>query len=132
MLHSCAPGRLSAAAPRRVASTRSQALASLPLLARPARAAGAASPLLRRRLSHVVAAAGPGGPGEPAPKAAPPPPAVEDEPPWVRRERERESQAGAPQDLPFGVYLLLSVIVAIAAVRCRPALCQPYATQALR
>ena len=36
----------------------------------------------------------------------------------ARRERERELQAVAPKELPFGVYLLFSVIVAIAAVRC--------------
>ena len=43
---------------------------------------------------------------------------VEDEPVWVRRERERqllEAQGGA-KELPFGVYLLLSAIVCIAAV----------------
>ncbi|GAB4817771.1 hypothetical protein N2152v2_004817 [Parachlorella kessleri] len=41
----------------------------------------------------------------------------EDEPIWVRRERERELQAKeGGKDLPFGVYLLFSAIVAIAAV----------------
>jgi hypothetical protein len=34
----------------------------------------------------------------------------------VRRERERELQAGAPKDLPFGLYLLFSTMVGIAAV----------------
>lgn len=38
-------------------------------------------------------------------------------PPWERSERERALQAAAPADLPFGLYLLLSVIVAIAAAR---------------
>lgn len=42
----------------------------------------------------------------------------EEEPIWVRREREREMMKASGQDkeLPFGVYLLLSAIVAIAAV----------------
>lgn len=40
----------------------------------------------------------------------------EEEPIWVRRERERELQKNEPSDLPFGVYLLSSAIVAIAAV----------------
>ena len=132
MLHAVAPARLSVAARCRVASTRSHALTSAPLRLRHAPLAAAASPLLSRRRSSVVAAAGADGPGEPAPKAAKPEPAVEDEPPWVRRERERELQAGAPQDLPFGVYLLFSVIVAIAAVRHARALRQPYASSAPR
>ncbi len=38
-------------------------------------------------------------------------------PVWVRRERERELMAKeGPGDLPFGVYLLGSAIVAIAAI----------------
>lgn len=43
---------------------------------------------------------------------------VEEEPIWVRREREREllAKQGGIKELPFGVYLLLSAIVAIAAV----------------
>jgi hypothetical protein len=40
----------------------------------------------------------------------------EEEPIWVRRERERELQKQQGSDLPFGVYLLASAIVAIAAV----------------
>lgn len=41
----------------------------------------------------------------------------EEEPVWVRRERERELMAKeGPKDLPFGVYLLFSAIVAIAAI----------------
>lgn len=53
--------------------------------------------------------------GETAPVASP---REDDEPIWVRREREREMLAkqGGNKDLPFGVYLLLSSIVAIAAV----------------
>jgi hypothetical protein len=45
-------------------------------------------------------------------------PEVEDDVPvWVRRERERELMAKeGPGDLPFGVYLLGSAIVAIAAI----------------
>lgn len=39
-----------------------------------------------------------------------------EEPIWVRRERERELLKKEPGDLPFGVYLLSSAIVAIAAV----------------
>lgn len=42
---------------------------------------------------------------------------TEDMPVWERRETERKLQASEPQDLPFGLYLLFSVIVAIAAVR---------------
>ena len=43
---------------------------------------------------------------------------ADEEPIWVRREREREMMKASGQDkeLPFGVYLLLSAIVAIAAV----------------
>ncbi|KAK9819746.1 hypothetical protein WJX72_001856 [[Myrmecia] bisecta] len=40
----------------------------------------------------------------------------EEEPVWVRRERERELRAQGGVELPFGVYLLASAIVAIAAV----------------
>lgn len=41
----------------------------------------------------------------------------EDEPVWVRRERERELMAKeGSKDLPFGLYLLFSAIVAIAAI----------------
>lgn len=40
----------------------------------------------------------------------------EDEPIWVRREKERELQKKEGKDLPFAVYLLSSAIVAIAAV----------------
>lgn len=41
----------------------------------------------------------------------------DDEPVWVRRERERELMAKeGSKDLPFGVYLLFSAIVAIAAI----------------
>lgn len=39
-----------------------------------------------------------------------------EEPIWVRRERERELLKKEGGDLPFGVYLLASAIVAIAAV----------------
>lgn len=39
-----------------------------------------------------------------------------EEPIWVRREREREIIAKEGKDLPFGLYLLLSSFVAIAAV----------------
>lgn len=41
----------------------------------------------------------------------------EDLPPWVRREKIKELQAKEGPDLPFGVYLVLSALVAIAAVR---------------
>ncbi|WPT14415.1 hypothetical protein PSENEW3_00000545 [Picochlorum sp. SENEW3] len=41
----------------------------------------------------------------------------DDEPVWVRRERERELMAKeGSKDLPFGVYLLFSAMVAIAAI----------------
>jgi hypothetical protein len=40
----------------------------------------------------------------------------DDEPIWVRRERERELLAKQGAELPFGAYLLFSAIVAIAAV----------------
>lgn len=42
--------------------------------------------------------------------------AEEEEPIWVRRERERELQEKEGKDLPFGVYLIGSALVAIAAV----------------
>lgn len=42
----------------------------------------------------------------------------EEIPPWERREKERKMMEGEPQDLPFGLYLLFSSMVAIAAV-CR-------------
>jgi hypothetical protein len=38
-----------------------------------------------------------------------------DEPIWVRREKDKKASESS-NDLPFGVYLLLSAIVAIAAV----------------
>ncbi len=42
----------------------------------------------------------------------------EDElPPWARKEKERELASMEKKDLPFGVFLLGSAIVAIAAVR---------------
>ena len=41
----------------------------------------------------------------------------EELPPWARKEKEREL-AALEKDLPFGVYLLGSAIVAIAAVHC--------------
>lgn len=51
-------------------------------------------------------------------QATPPPSSKpEDEPIWIRRERERELQAKEGKDLPFGAYLLFSAMVAIAAVR---------------
>ena len=132
MLHAVVPARLSVPARSRVASARSHAAASAPLALRPASLAGAAPPLLSRRRSCVVAAVRSDEPGEPAPKPDKAAPALDDEPPWVRRERERELQAGAPQDLPFGVYLLMSVIVAIAAVRPARTRRQPYASRARR
>ena len=49
-----------------------------------------------------------------------PPPAQEEEPIWVRREREREMNKDGGPGIPFGVYLLLSSFVAIAAVRALP------------
>lgn len=45
-------------------------------------------------------------------------PSEEEEPVWVRREREAQ-QEKENGDLPFGLYLLLSSFVAIAAVRSR-------------
>jgi hypothetical protein len=47
--------------------------------------------------------------------------AEEELPPWVRREQEqklREKEGGG--DLPFGVYLIASSLVAIAAVTSTP------------
>ena len=41
---------------------------------------------------------------------------VDDEPIWVKREREKKEQEGQPQDLPYGVYLLLASILGIAVV----------------
>ena len=72
----------------------------------------------RRGGAAVCGAAGEKGEVSPADAAAPEVRRTDEEPPWVRRERERELQAVAPKELPFGVYLLFSVIVAIAAVRC--------------
>jgi len=40
----------------------------------------------------------------------------EEEPIWVRRERERELMKKEGSDLPFAVYLVASAVVAIAAV----------------
>ena len=40
-------------------------------------------------------------------------------PPWERKERERALATEEPSELPFGAYLLASVLVAIAAVRAR-------------
>ncbi|KAL4432428.1 hypothetical protein ABPG77_001727 [Micractinium sp. CCAP 211/92] len=56
--------------------------------------------------------------GAPQPPAAQRPAGEEEEPIWVRRERERAAQkeAGGGGDLPFGVYLLFSSFVAIAAI----------------
>lgn len=42
--------------------------------------------------------------------------ATNDEPVWVRRERERELARTTKKDLPWGLYLLGSIIIAIAAV----------------
>lgn len=77
----------------------------------------------RRGGAAVCGAADEKGGVSPADAAPPAVRRTNEEPPWVRRERERELQAAAPKELPFGVYLLLSVIVAIAAVRfCLPVL----------
>lgn len=61
----------------------------------------------------------------PQPASAKPASAAEEEPIWIRRERERELQAKEGKDLPFGVYLLFSAFVAIAAVgvRCAASRC---------
>jgi hypothetical protein len=40
----------------------------------------------------------------------------EDEPVWVRREKERELQAAGKGELPWPLYLVASVLVAIASV----------------
>lgn len=40
----------------------------------------------------------------------------EELPPWARKEKERELASMEKKDLPFGVYLLGSAVVAIAAV----------------
>jgi hypothetical protein len=82
----------------------------------------ATRPARQPRLRQLACRAAGGEPrDEAAPPAAPRPGPVdqEEDPPWVRRERERELQAGAPKDLPFGVYLLFSTFVGIAAVRHR-------------
>jgi hypothetical protein len=41
----------------------------------------------------------------------------EDEPVWVKREKDQDLRKAADFELPFGVYLLFSSFVAIAAVR---------------
>lgn len=43
----------------------------------------------------------------------------EELPPWARKEKERELASLEGKDLPFGVWLLGSAIVAIAAVSSR-------------
>jgi hypothetical protein len=55
---------------------------------------------------------------QPSASSSTPPPTTttEEEPIWVRREREREIIAKEGKDLPFGLYLLLSSFVAIAAI----------------
>lgn len=45
-----------------------------------------------------------------------PPPSEEELPIWVRREKERELQAGGKAELPWPLYLVASVLVAIASV----------------
>lgn len=45
-----------------------------------------------------------------------PPPSEEDLPVWVRREKERELQAAGKGELPWPLYLVASVLVAIASV----------------
>lgn len=37
---------------------------------------------------------------------------------WVRREKERELQAKEDKGVPWGLYLLASVLIAIAAIGC--------------
>jgi hypothetical protein len=44
------------------------------------------------------------------------PPSEEDLPVWVRREKEREMQAAGKGEVPWPLYLVASVLVAIAAV----------------
>eukprot|EP00959_Pyramimonas_sp_CCMP1952_P140252 2934646-Pyramimonas_sp.AAC.1 len=39
---------------------------------------------------------------------------VDEEPIWVRREREKKEQEGKPKELPYGLYLLLAAILGIA------------------
>lgn len=60
-----------------------------------------------------AAAGGGAGPEGEAPASGLDP--DEDVPPWVRRELEKKAAEGSEGDLPFGVYLLLSSVVAIAA-----------------
>lgn len=59
---------------------------------------------------------------QPAAERAQQPAAEEEEPIWVRRERERQAQkeAGGSGELPFGAYLLFSAFTAIAAVSWQP------------
>jgi len=45
-----------------------------------------------------------------------PPPSEEELPIWVRREKERELQASGKAELPWPLYLVFSVLVAIASV----------------
>mmetsp|Transcript_19535 Transcript_19535/g.27036 ORF Transcript_19535/g.27036 Transcript_19535/m.27036 type:complete len:186 (+) Transcript_19535:98-655(+) len=40
----------------------------------------------------------------------------EEEPVWIRRERELKAQEGQDEDLPYGLYLLLSGVILIAVV----------------
>jgi len=65
-----------------------------------------------RRTPVLTLLAASGGPSkEPAPPTDNG--ADEEEPVWIRRERER---ANTPAEIPFGLYLLFSVIICIAAV----------------
>mmetsp|Transcript_18932 Transcript_18932/g.56412 ORF Transcript_18932/g.56412 Transcript_18932/m.56412 type:complete len:178 (+) Transcript_18932:75-608(+) len=80
-------------------------------------AAVASGPLSHQRDvrgGRVVAAATDGGPET---KTNAPKPSPQDEPIWVRREREREA-AKKDQGVPWALYLVASVLIAIAAVGC--------------
>ncbi|KAF8072428.1 Low molecular mass early light-inducible protein HV90 [Scenedesmus sp. PABB004] len=83
--------------------------------ARPS-AAGGRPLALRVRASPEEEGAGPSGAQTTAPPQQPQQPPGEEEPIWVRREREREAAAGRKGELPWPLYLLLSCFVAIASV----------------
>jgi len=79
----------------------------------------------------VVARAEEGETSKPAAAETP-----EEEPIWVKREREAKEKEGEPGELPYGVYLLFSSFVVIAVVRSpspqrsRLALCKCHSARA--
>lgn len=91
----------------RAARTAARSASCAPLRARQQRP-HRAGPSLRK----LVTAASSDGKDEPPWARA----NATEPPPWERKERERALATEEPSELPFGAYLLASVLVAIAAV----------------